>query len=183
MTIYEFDVDPEKFATLELVDDDDHDLLIDGFNAQPMAADWRDPRVRITPVQAGREQLVGDFPDLAGAIVVLSGTAVHALGGLLEGHGELLRLESDDGEYWAYNVLTTVDLMAEDVSEAEYLAPGRMLLLRSLTPRRDVGPLPPIFKLPLWTKGSALVTDELLDAVIANGLTGLDPRPLCDIES
>ena len=180
MKVYALRVDPEKFATLELVDDDDQHLLIDGFNAQPMAAAWPEPRVRLTPAEPGREELVGDFPNLAGSIPVLSGRAVRALGDLIEPHGELLRLEAEDGEYWAFNVLVTVDLMDAEASEAEYLAPGRILLVRRFVPRRDAGPLPPIFKLPQWTKGNAVMTDELLDAAVANGLTGLDPRPMSD---
>jgi hypothetical protein len=183
MTIHEFEVDPDKFAMLELVDDDDQHLLIDGWDTQPMAASWPAPRVRLIEPEPGSEVLVGDFPDLAGAIPVLSDRAVHALHDLIKNHGELLPLASDDGEYWAFNVLTTVDLMDEKASEAEYLAPDRILLVRKLVVRRDAPSPPPIFKLPQWRKGSPLVTDRLLDAAVAHGLLGLDARPLCVVDN
>jgi hypothetical protein len=73
--------------------------------------------------------------------------------------------------------------MDEDASEAEYLAPDRILLLRRLAARRDAPAPPPIFKLPQWRKGSALVTDRLLDAAVAHGLLGLDARPVCVVHN
>ena len=168
--IHEWVADSDRFATLETLDESDLDLFIDGFDARPMAGDWPAPAVRLRPEGTPP----GDFASLFGAVPILGRRAVDALGAQLEPHGELLPLT--DG-YWAFNVLTLADVLDEERSEGDWLAPGRMSDLRRLVVRDDVRePLPPIFKLPQWRKGRPLFTAGLAEQIERHGLTGLDPR-------
>jgi hypothetical protein len=169
--IHEWVADSDRFAALETLDEADLDLFIDGFDTRPMAGDWPAPAVRLrdegTPP--------GDFASLFGAVPILGRRALDVLGKRLEPHGELLPLQGED--YWAFNVLALADVLDEERSEADWLAPGRMSDLRRLVAREEAaGPLPPIFKLPQWRKGRPLLTGELVELVRREGLTGLDPR-------
>lgn len=140
------------------------------------------PRVRLTASQAGEELLSADFLYLVGGIPVLSDRAVEVTRGMLEHCGELLPLRCDDGDYSAFNVLNILDVMDEEQSEADYLGPGRLVSLRHLVARRPLpDELSPVFKLPQWLKGRALITQRFVDLVLANQLRGLDPRPVGEI--
>jgi hypothetical protein len=177
-TIYELIVDSDSFATLEAIDEADSDLFIDGFDGTPMAETWRAPPVRFAPPRTHDGALKPDFASLFGAVPILSRKAVNALGEVLGSHGELLPLRLDDG-YWAFNVLSTIDLLDEQRSSGDWFAPGRLVTLRRLVARTPIlEVLPPIFKLPQWRKGRALLTQSFLDAAHQHGLSGLDARPV-----
>jgi hypothetical protein len=122
---------------------------------------------RLTP---GRLTLTRAAPTIP------SSRAVDALRDLIDAHAEVLELRSGGEESWsAVNVTRVVDVMDEEASEARYHEPGGVMTLDHLVLRP---PLPPIFKLPQWAYGSALITQEVVDAAAEHQLTGLDPRPL-----
>jgi hypothetical protein len=172
--VYAWVTDANRYATLEILDEADIDLFIDGFEARPMAESWPAPAVRLRPDELRRGVPQGDFASLVGGIPALGSRAVEALGAQLEPHGELLPL---GGDYWAFNVLALADVLDEERSEADWFAAGRMSNLRRLVARNDLTePLPPIFKLPQWRKGRALITAKLAEEIERHGLTGLDPR-------
>jgi hypothetical protein len=177
--IYGWQVDPEKFTILGVYDEEDLDRLIDGFEGEPMAADWDPPAVRW---RAGDEGRFGD-PDfttvnLMGGIPVLSGRARAALEGLIGDAGEWLPLASEDGDYFALNVLALCDVLDEERSDIRWLGPGRIETLRQFVARDPLPCAPrPIFKLPQALRGRPLVTQEFVDAVLEHGLTGFEGRP------
>lgn len=177
LSIYEFVVDPDSYAHLETDKPEDLDMFIGGFRAEPMAAGWRPPGVRIAAEAEAEDKPHADFAGLFGAVPVLSRRAVDLLSALWEAHGELLQLRSGGPPYWAFNVLTVCDIVDEDETEADWFEPGRMAVLQHLVVRHDeVLDLPPIFKLEQWRDGQALVTDPFLDLVAEYGLVGLTPK-------
>lgn len=64
----------------------------------------------------GRVQPWNDYPAVSLNVPAFSIRAVQSLQELLEPHGELLPLVTDVGEYYAYNVLTVVDVLDEEKS-------------------------------------------------------------------
>lgn len=178
-TIYELIVDSDNFSALEVVDEADLDRFIDGFEAEPMAATWSAPRVRVAPNTPRGDVPLPDFASLFGAVPIVSQRVVEAFDGELESQGELLGLRCDDGNYWAFNVVSTVDLLDEAQSTGDWFDRGRLMTLTRLIARRPVpDDVPPIFKLPQWRKGRALVTQAFIDTVRKHRLSGLDPRPV-----
>ena len=177
MNLYKFDVDVPRFARLEMLDMADVRVFMKGFQLEPMTDRWRPLRVEVDRDDLARGLLIGDFPDIAGSIIALSIRAVDALHDLLVDHGELLPLESDDGEYFLFNVLAQHDVMDTERSEARYLSRGRVMTLDRLVlkePRPQ--DLSPIFKLPQWRRGAPLLTESFVDAIERNGLTGFRRR-------
>jgi hypothetical protein len=63
-------------------------------------------------------------------------------------------------------------------STADYVAPGRIVVLRDFVPKIPIDELAPIFKLPQWLAGSTLITEHVVELVVRHGLRGLDPRPV-----
>ena len=176
--VYLLRVDVAKFRALEPVDDASFDLFLGGFEGRSMADEWEVPEVRFLNDRGWEQQLQGDFPYLCGAVPVMSAKVVAALGSLLEVSGELLPLASDDGEYWAFNCLAVVDAMDTQRSTADFVAPGRIVVLRDFVPKIPIDELAPIFKLPQWLAGSTLITEHVVELVVRHGLRGLDPRPV-----
>jgi hypothetical protein len=176
LVIYELRAEPEKFRGFEIVHEEEIAPFVDGFAGEPMADTWRTPEVRFWQDARG-DELRGDFPSLVGFMPAFSGRAKESMGVLLEGAGEWLPLRCNEGDYWAFNVLAVADVMDEGRSQGEYLAPGRLLTLDKLALRGPASvAVGPIFKLPQWLKGSALVTQRFVDLVISARLTGLDLR-------
>src|SRR2546427_8710208 len=85
-----------------------HDTMrqLDGKQFKPRAllATWKPVKVQ------GRVRKFNDYPAL-GVVPAFSDRAVNALRDFLEPNGELLPLDSDLGTYFAYNLLTTVDVL------------------------------------------------------------------------
>jgi hypothetical protein len=174
--LYELRFEVEEFSALGLVEEEQWDVFIDEFVGEPMAHGWEP--IAVKPLYGDRP--LSDFPELLGRVMVMSARAIDALGPLLEPHGELLPLQCEDGELWAFNVLTILDVMDTERSVAHWHEPGKRLsALRELVlaePLPDAPP--PIFKLEQWRPGRPLVTGEFLDAARTQRLTGLDPRAL-----
>lgn len=175
--IYEFVVDSDSYANLEVVDEEALDAFIDGFETESMAADWPEPEIRVSATARNAGLPLPDFASLFGAVPVVSHRVADVFGRALAAQGELLPLRGETTEYCALNVTATVDLMDEDRSVGDWFGPGRLMTLKELVPnRRTCDRLPPIFKLPQWRKGSALVTQDFVDNARKHQLSGLAPR-------
>jgi hypothetical protein len=144
-----------------------------------MARQWRAPRVRIVEDGNGRPQPIPDFASLFGGVPVLGKRAVEGLADALGANGELLPLRCDETAFWAFNVLSIVDILDAERSSGDWFAPGRLMTLERLVARSPAPKdLPPIFKLPEKLKGGVLITQDFVDAATGLGLRGLDPQPL-----
>ncbi len=89
------------------------DRLTDFYPAAPIVADWVPPtlnKVWIPLEVSGRIRIWNDYPKLM-EFPAFSRRAVDALRDLLNANGELLPLRYKDGEYWAYNLRTVVDII------------------------------------------------------------------------
>lgn len=178
--LYEFVVDSDRFANLELEVEEDLDLFIDGFATMPMTATWPEPRVLLSEAAVRSARPLPDFASVFGAVPVLSEAAVRALWPKLDGAGELLPLRGGPAPYWALNVTAVFDVMDEARSTGDWFGPGRLMDLRELVRKDDASSSAPtaIFKLPQWRKGRALLTDEFMSIAEKQGLTGLVQRAL-----
>jgi hypothetical protein len=180
VAVYRLSFDAARFAKLEVIGEEALDRFIDGFDTEPMHAGWGRVEVRKGPWND--ELPVADFSAVFGGVPVLSARAVSTLSSRLHRYGELLPLESALGDLVAFNVTATADVMDEQASAGDWFEPGRLMDLQRLTGSAGGDPIPPIFKLPQWRKGYALVTREFLDAVDAEQLTGIAAREIGSIE-
>jgi hypothetical protein len=73
--------------------------------------------------------------------------------------------------YFAVNVLSTMDYVDFDASDIDWLPGVADGLPKSITLRRDIGPLPPMFKLKRIA-GQVYVSDEMARVLVDAGLTG-----------
>jgi len=83
------------------------------WTTQPLAEMWR-PRAVV-----GRVRNKNDFPSI-GWIPAFSQRAVDTLGDLLEENGELLPLDTNLGNYYAFNTLRKADIVDLDRSEINW---------------------------------------------------------------
>jgi hypothetical protein len=147
------------------------------FIAQPMAAEWKPPPVRVI----GKSKRLRDFVSWMNAAPVISPAACDALRTLLAPHSEVLPLIELRGKlYSALNVLTTVDCLDHGASDILYSSNDPDHILSISTYQLHLNRIPdatPIFKLPEYT-GCVFATDVLVDAVRNSQLRGaafLDP--------
>lgn len=131
---------------------------------QPLAATWQP-----VPV-VGRVRKFNDFP--SGNVPIFSPRAADALRDLLEPNGELLPVESSLGTYFAYNLLTTADVLDHARSKIKWtyeptIAGGVDRF--EVVPERLEGLS--VFILPFLTR-EPLVTDVFRDRVRQHGLRG-----------
>ncbi len=93
---------------------------------KPLGPSWRPLRVEIHPQDEKSEKLpLGDFPLLGWSTVpVLSRHAVDALGELLKGNAELLKLDYPKREYFILNVTRFVDAFDEKKSKYKCFSNG-----------------------------------------------------------
>lgn len=173
MNVYIPYSDADRFESFVIVDDEEHTRLLNQFDGTPMAQSWSPVRITVLREGPGEEDLPpSDFPAL-GRIPVFSARAADALAGLLEGRGELLPLDYDDGEYYAFNVTRLSDALDETRSELEYFeSSGRIMDIAryEFIPERLVTET--IFKLPQIPEMYEYVTDVFVGRVEERGLTG-----------
>ena len=94
---------------------------------------------------------------------------------MLTGNGELLPLSCGEGEYYAFNVTTSIDALDESNSEVErFESSGRIMLVLKYAffGVRLSGAT--IFKIPQFPRTHVYVTDKFRKIVINNHLTGFD---------
>ena len=83
-----------------------------GFDASETVREWHPVRLAALwepPKVAGRVAPFQDFPGIDMVMPAFSRRACDALRDFLEPNGELLRLDSDRGEYYFYNITTVID--------------------------------------------------------------------------
>jgi len=154
------------------VDDADHEYLwsLDG---TPRRSTWQPmPVSRLTVADDGSPRNEADLPWLGAHVLVLRPSAVAALGGLLEHHGELLPLACPDADLWLFNTLTVVDALDEERSELVRFDDGTVLAVERYEFRATA--VVPVFKVPQLLRGPLFVSDEFASAVTEAGLTGLE---------
>ncbi len=107
-------------------------------------------------------------------MLLLNAAAKHALGELLEAHGELLPLACDSTPYWAFNTTRMVDALDVDGSKLLRASDsGRVLLVTKHVFRPEALGRSAIFKLPQTPRGLIYVGEAFVQLVRDTSLLGL----------
>ncbi len=120
--------DDPKFEGFAFVDDETFDFMPKDIPTK--GRNWTVPRLasQWTPQKVeGRVRPSNDYPCVDMTIPAFSRKAVDALKDMLEANGELLRLESKIGEYYAYNVTTVADVLDRDLSKIKWYSGGSVV--------------------------------------------------------
>ena len=172
MPIYEPLV-AEGYEWVNACDDRDYEIFL-ALDGEPRAATWKPVKVR--RVRADKRQAFNpsDFPWLGSHALVMRRTAVEALRDLLDAHGEVLPLATEDGvALFAFNA-RVIDALDEAQSSLLKF-PGTNRIMRIM----KVAFIPTavhgvdIFRLPPRAS-STYVSDRFVDRVNAAGLRGLE---------
>jgi Immunity protein family (Imm11) len=157
----------------ETVNEDDDWEMIYRFNGTPIGAEWRPLRVEAYEEEIIEQRPPGDCPWLFTAVPTLSGRAVKTLRTILDGNGELLPLDSHEGDYFLFNVTRVVDALNEAESDIVRFPDGKKVLdiTRFVFIPQQVEGLD-VFKLPQRPLGLTFVTDRFVQAVRDAGLVG-----------
>lgn len=175
MNVYSIELDSDHYQSLELVDLDADWEAMYKFNGTPVE-ESKPLHVAVVFDEELKEQLPpGDFPSLFADIPVLSERAVKVLRVLVEGNGELLPLECEDGNYFVLNVTRLIDALDERKSDIVRFPDGKKILdIKEFvfvpSKLRNVD----IFKLPQQPLGQVFVTDRFVKAVRDAGLLGIN---------
>lgn len=164
-----------------------HTLLSD-FNPKDVATrNWVVPRLasvwRPRKVINSLPSQVNDYPCVGLRVPTFSARALDALRDLLEPNGEILPLESDTGQYYAYNVTTVADVLDRQASQVNWphiykLRKQEPVIAQDITHyvffADRVKPLA-IFRIPEDVVGY-YVTDQFAQRVREHDLRGFDLR-------
>ena len=163
-----------------LVPPDDPEIvdLFQRFNGTPFGEAWVPLDVEVDDDEELHDLPLGDLTLLACHIPVFSKRAVSCLEDILKGHGEILPLLSERGEYFAYNVTAIVDALDVSASEIDYLSTGRLANIRRYSLHRDKIGDAMIFKLPQVTWLDVFVTDRFVKRVEECELFGFEFKPV-----
>lgn len=175
MEIYEWRANVSGFRSLMFADEADTDMLY-RFNGQPIQG-WSAPAVAYLPEDVEERLPIADFMDLA-TIPAFRSASTEPIRDVLEAHGELLPLESSDGDFLAYNVTTVVNALLEAESKLTRFSDGRLLRLDEPVFSSDAIGQAVIFKIPQKSFPEIFVTDEFVKRVAKAELTGFRFVPL-----
>ena len=173
MNVYRLRADCDHYQNLTLVNfDDDWETLYE-FKGMPIDAAWRPLRVRPLEEDLSLQSAPGDCPSLFSGEPTLSLRAAEVLDEILDGNGELLPLECEEGRYFIFNVTRVVDALDEMNSEIVRFANSQ----RVMTIKR-FGFVPAqlegvdVFKLPQLPLAHVFVTDNFVSRSRESGLLG-----------
>jgi hypothetical protein len=170
MEVYILDSDANNHQSLALVDEDDWDLAWGKFDGTPVGESWTPLRVEIPADEHNLPP--SDFPAL-GYIPAFSDRAVDSLRQILDANGEVLPLECEQGDYFAYNVTSLSDALDEAASDVErFETDGRIMEIDRYEFRPDALEGLTIFKLSVTPDRYEYVTDQFVTSVRDAGLVG-----------
>lgn len=149
-------------------------------NATKSVRSWWKP-IRVERLVGDDKEVIGgmptgpmsDFPTFT--LPCFSGRAVNVLREFLEPNGELLPLLCDEGEFYAYHILTQVPALDEARSTVARI-PGRIAMIHQYEFVPSLLQDLTVFRLTREQGGISLVTDPFVDRVVQTGLTGFDLR-------
>lgn len=146
------------------------------FAGTPKLDHWDIDSTVVRPVDGAGS--VGDFPYLAGDVLVLGERAFSTLQHLLYGCGELLPIRCIDGRSFVLcNLLPCYDCLDEASTLGQRFKDGRWMFIEryQLTPK--LVPRLPLFKI-VGGRSSIFCSEAFKQAVEAAGLKGLEFREI-----
>lgn len=99
---------------------------------------------------------ISDFPSLATHIPVFSQQALNALKEVLDRNGQLLPLDCDEGEYFAFNVTRLCDAFDRNSSSFYELPGGGIIDVKKYVLLANRIKDEPIFKVPQLSTGQKM---------------------------
>lgn len=171
MAVYSLLPDANNYQNLILLNSDQDLEALYGFNGTPIGPNWQPLSVEIFDDNGQNRNLPrSDFP--AFIAPVFSRRAVEALGSILSANGELLPLNCDEDDYFAFNVTQLVDALNEANSDVVRFSDGRIMDIKRFGFDPDKLKTVDIFKIPQMPLGRAFVRDRFVQKVHDTGLTG-----------
>ena len=161
----------EGFEWVNTCDEQDYEVFR-AFDGQPQASNWQPIKVRRVRADARQAFNPSDFPWL-GSALVMRRKAVESLRDILEAHGEVLPLATDDGtELFVFNA-RAVDALDETRSSViRFPETGRVMHIMEIAFVDEAIRNLDMFRLP--HRGSpTYVGERFVDRVNAAGLIGL----------
>lgn len=169
IAVFELGSTSSAFCSFAFADDED-DKWFRLFDGRSHAEQWTAVGITAADEPDATAEL-GDFAFL-GTIPVLSARAVGALSSMLEKRAELLKLRYPRGEYYALNVLRTVDALDEGSSELERFHSGRVMAVNRFAFKAERLQDEVIFRIPQLQRGHVFVTKRFVDSVRQHELMG-----------
>ena len=169
----------EKYETVNCV----HEHF--DFDGSSRADSWQPVLVeRNVKWNRGRYDLPADMASMtAGDGISLRRSAVEALRDLLEEHGEILPLATEDGvELFAWNITRVIDALDVERSNISRFSDGGIMFVNAPAFHEPMVRSVAYFKLPLRCTRIYL-GQRFVDRVEAAGLTGLDFEPVWSPET
>jgi hypothetical protein len=133
--------------------------------------DWQAPRAVVVDGGRHRRRLPpGDYPMFKPVFPMFSARAAAVLGDLLDG-GELLPVETNQGEYGLFHILRVPDVLDRERSDLVFLTSGGILTANVIHLKGDPATMRGMFR----AEGMAFpifVDQSFVDRVAAADLTG-----------
>ena len=172
MNVYILDADGNRYQNLVFTSDKDWTILRQ-FDGRSLLSYWTAPTVEVfRDDEFNRNLPPSDFPSLAPDVPVFSQRAVNALQELLRENGEILPLSCSEGEYYAFNVTTSVDALDESKSVVKrFKSSGRIMRILKYVFFGDRLSDATIFKIP-QSRGNIFVTNRFRKIILDNQLLG-----------
>lgn len=156
----------------------------------PELETWEPQQVWYHPLDFQEDKAVANFPRWSATSPVCDAETRKIISELIDDNVEFLPLifhkgahpksfttTASYGEYYAINILTTLDCLDYDRSEFTYFkSTGGIRGIRKRVFKPDCIGDTPIFKLPILNRVTTYVTDEFKQLVEDNNLTGLKFR-------
>lgn len=151
--------------------DEDYDILLT-LDGQPRAATWRP--VKVSRTKAPREAgYPSDFPWMGSSKLIMRRTAVDALRDILDAHGEILPLATDDGvELFIYNAKVVDALDEASSTVSKFPNTDRIMAIKKVAFVKSAIEGLDIFRLSRWPNTS-YVSERFVERVNQAGLRGL----------
>jgi hypothetical protein len=150
----------------------EHDLsIIDQFG-RPLLQNWKPLAVYIPERKKDRPS--SDFPSFLPNAPIFGEKARGVYQELLQSYGEFLPLEvAEEGEYYLFNLIHTIEGLDEEHSDVLRFKSGRIMHIRQYSFYEEKIRDQILFQIP-EDLGSIFVTDPFIQVYQVHGLTGLD---------
>jgi hypothetical protein len=141
----------------------------------PLASSWGSIEVELVRKNLGKRLAWTDFPWFMSNVPAYSATAVERLRPVLDAEGEILPLECRGGDFFALNVLASLDALDLERSVVQrFSSSGRLMDVERHVLRPDVIGDHAVFLLSAFDRGGwTYVTQAYVDEVRATGLSGV----------
>lgn len=175
MKVFRLTSRPDEYRSIAVATGTDLNAFEAWWDGAPRSTQWEPVKVRtIEP-----HLKVGDLPALAGApaVTVFSGRAIDGLSELLSPSGEMLQLDSDDGDLVAYNVTAMTNALDLAASKVLYFSHGGISWINDpVFDGRDL-PTDEIFRIKEKPIVGVYVKEHLARVMVESGLEGFELTP------